>query len=143
MTTGCTTLGSRLANPGVNAARFFDIDCSGRPTVNSPKWALNLGYERTFELTGDLNLILGARGNIESSRFMNSNFRPEERQGSFAMADAYATLEDRGGWNITAFINNITDEEVLARAGTRPILDFPVATLRPPRTYGVRVGFNF
>ena len=143
VTTGCRTLGSRLANPGVNGARFYDIDCSGRPTVNSPEWALNLGYERTFELTGDLNLIFGARGNIESSRFMNSNFRPEERQGSFAMADAYATLEDRGGWNITAFINNITDEEVLARAGTRPILDFPVATLRPPRTYGVRFGFNF
>ena len=57
--------------------------------------------------------------------------------------DLPQALEDRGGWNITAFINNITDEEVLARAGTRPILDFPVATLRPPRTYGVRVGFNF
>ena len=143
VTTGCITLGSRLANPGVNAARFFDIDCSGNPTVQSPEWAMNLGYERTFDLTGDLKLILGARGNIESSRFMNSNFRPEERQGSFAMADAYATLEDTRGWSITAFINNITDEEVLARAGTRPILDFPVGTLRPPRTYGVRLGFNF
>lgn len=143
VTTGCTTLGSRLANPGVNAARFYDIDCSGNPTVNSPKWAVNLGYERTFELTGDLNLIFGARGNIESSRFLNSNFRPEERQGSFAMADAYATLESAGGWSVTGFINNITDEEVLARAGTRPILDFPVGTLRPPRTYGVRVGFSF
>lgn len=143
VTTGCTTLGSRLANPGVNGARFFDIDCSGRPTVNSPTWALNMGYERTFELTDSMNLIFGARGNIESSRFMNSNFRPEERQGSFAMADAYATLEGTGGWSMTAFINNITDEEVLARAGTRPILDFPVGTLRPPRTYGVRLGYNF
>lgn len=143
VTTGCRTLGSRLANPGVNGARFFDIDCSGRPTVNSPKWAVNLGYERTFELSSDFNLIFGARGNIESGRFMNSNFRPEERQGSFAMADAYATLESEGGWSVTAFINNITDEEVLARAGTRPILDFPVGTLRPPRTYGVRVGVNF
>ena len=143
VTTGCTTLGSRLANPGVNAARFFDVDCSGRPTVNSPKWALNLGYERTFELTGDLNLVFGARGNIESSRFTNSNFRSAERQGSFAMADAYLTLESLAGWNITGFVNNITDEEVLARAGTRPILDFPVGTLRPPRTYGVRLGFSF
>lgn len=142
VTTGCATLGSRLANPGVNGARFYDIDCSGKPTVNSPKWAINLGYERTFELGGDLNLVFGARGNIESGRFMNANYRPEERQGNFAMADAYATLE-AGSWNLTAFINNITDEEVLARAGTRPILDFPVGTLRPPRTYGVRVGFNF
>lgn len=142
VTTGCTTLGSRLANPGVNGARFYDIDCSGRPTVNSPEWALNLGYERTFDLTDSLALILGARGNIESARFMNSNFRPEERQGSFAMADAYLTLEARS-WSLTGFINNITDEVVLARAGTRPILDFPVGTLRPPRTYGVRLALNF
>ncbi len=143
VTTGCTTLGSRLANPGVNGARFYDIDCSGKPTVNSPKWALNMGYEHTFEMSDAINFVLGARGNIESSRFMNSNFRPEERQDGFATADAYATLESRDGWNLTAFINNITDEVILARAGTRPILDFPVGTLRPPRTYGVRVGYNF
>ncbi|WP_033921811.1 TonB-dependent receptor [Sphingomonas sp. 37zxx] len=143
VTTGCRTLGSRAANPGVNAARFFDIDCSGKPTVNSPNWALNLGYERTFELTGDLSLIAGARGNIESSRFLDANYREDQKQDGFAMADAFLTLESRGGWNLTGFINNITDEEVLARAGTRPILDFPVGTLRPPRTYGVRVGFNF
>lgn len=143
VTTGCATVGSRLANPGINAARFFDIDCSGRPTVNSPKWAVNLGYERTFEIAGDINLIFGARGNIESSRFLNSNFRPEERQDSFAMADVYATLASEGGWSVTGFVNNITDKEVLARAGTRPILDFPVGTLRPPRTYGVRLGLNF
>jgi iron complex outermembrane receptor protein len=143
VTTGCTTLGSRAANPGVNGARFYDIDCSGKPTVNSPRWALNLGYERTFELSGDFALVLGARGNIESSRFLNSNFRPEEKQEGFATADAYVTLENMDSWSITGFINNITDEEILARAGTRPILDFPVGTLRPPRTYGIRVGFSF
>lgn len=142
ISTGCTTVGNRLANPGVNAARFFDIDCSGRPTVQSPEWVVNAGYERTFDLTDDLALILGARGNIESSRFMNSNFRPEERQGAFAMADAYVTI-DSGSWSLTGFINNITDERIMARAGTRPILDLPVAALRPPRTYGVRLGVNF
>ncbi len=141
--TGCTTLGSRAANPNINGARFYDIDCSGKPTVNSPRWALNLGYERTFELSGELALIFGARGNIESSRFNNTNYRPEEKQDGFATADAYLTLESMDSWSITGFINNITDEEILARAGTRPILDFPVGTLRPPRTYGVRVGFSF
>lgn len=143
VTTGCTTIGSRAANPGINGARFYDIDCSGKPTVHSPRWALNLGYERTFDLSADLHLIFGARGNIESSRFMNSNYRPEEKQDGFATADAYLTLESMNSWSITGFINNITDEEILARAGTRPILDFPVGTLRPPRTYGVRVGFSF
>ncbi|UZK65081.1 TonB-dependent receptor [Sphingomonas sp. M1-B02] len=143
VSTGCTTLGSRAANPGVNGARFYDIDCSGKPTVNSPRWALNLGYERTFELTGDLALIAGARGNIESSRYLDVNYREDQKQDGFAMADAFLTLESQSGWSLTGFINNITDEEVLARAGTRPILDFPVGTLRPPRTYGARLGFKF
>jgi len=143
VTTGCTTLGSRAANPGINAARFYDIDCSGKPTVNSPRWAVNLGYERTLPLTDTLALVAGARGNIESSRFLDANFRADQKQDGFIIADAFLTLESQSGWNLTGFINNITDEEVLARAGTRPILDFPVGTLRPPRTYGVRVGFTF
>ncbi|BBD98214.1 TonB-dependent receptor [Sphingobium amiense] len=143
VTTGCTITGTRLANPGVNGARFYDIDCSGKPTVNSPKWAINVGYQHTFALGGDMGLVAGVRSNIESSRFMNANYRPEEKQGSFMMSDAFLTLEGpQDRWSITAFINNIEDKEVLARAGTRPILDFPVGTLRPPRTYGVRVGFN-
>jgi len=141
--TGCATAGSRLANPGINGARFFDIDCSGKPTINSPRWSLNLGYERSFELSGDLTLVAGGRGNIESSRFLDANYREDQKQDGFATADAFLTLESHGGWSITGFINNITDEEVLARAGTRPILDFPVGTLRPPRTYGARVGFKF
>ncbi|MFZ2997143.1 TonB-dependent receptor [Sphingobium sp.] len=143
VTTGCTITGSRLANPGINGARFYDIDCSGKPTVNSPKWAINMGYQHSFHIGGDMVLVAGARSNIESSRYMNSNFRDEEQQGSFMMSDAFLTLEGpQDKWSITAFINNIEDKEVLARAGTRPILDFPVGTLRPPRTYGVRVGFN-
>ena len=142
VTTGCTTVGTRLANPGINGARFFDIDCSGKPTINSPRLAINLGYERTFALSDDLALVAGARGNIESSRYLDINYREDQKQGSFAVADAFLTLESQSGWTVTGFVNNITDEEVLARAGTRPILDFPVGTLRPPRTYGVRVGFK-
>ncbi|WP_375195956.1 TonB-dependent receptor [Sphingobium sp.] len=143
VSTGCTVTGTRLANPGINGARFYDIDCSGKPTVNSPKWAVNVGYQHSFRLGGDMALTAGVRSNIESSRFTNANYRPEEKQGSFMMSDAFLTLEGpQDEWSVTAFINNIEDKEVLARAGTRPILDFPVGTLRPPRTYGIRVGFN-
>lgn len=142
--TGCTVTRTRAANPGINGALFFDIDCSGKPTANSPEWAANIGYERTVELGGDRSLLLGARTNLETSRFLNTNYRPEETQGGFMMSDLYATLRgpaDR--WSITGFVNNVENRAVLARAGTRPILNFPVGTLRPPRTYGVRVGFGF
>lgn len=59
-------------------------------------------------------------------------------------SDAYLTLQGPDKvWSITGFINNIEDEVIFARAGNRPILNFSVATLRPPRTYGVRLGYKF
>ncbi|MCX7283745.1 MAG: TonB-dependent receptor [Novosphingobium sp.] len=142
--TGCIVTGSRLANPGVNAARFYDTDCSGKPTVQSPKWVANLGYEHTFELGNDLNVVAGARTNLSSSFYLNADFIERERQKSFMTSDAFLTLngpDDR--WSLTGFINNIENEVIYARAGNRPILNVGYATLRAPRTYGARVGFRF
>ena len=142
--TGCTVVGNRLANPGVNAARFYDTDCSGKPTVQSPKWIANINYEHTFELGSDLELTAGARTSLSSSFYLNANFQENERQGSFMTSDAYLTLEGPGKrWSISGYINNIEDKVIFARAGNRPILNFSYATLRPPRTYGVRVGYRF
>lgn len=142
--TGCVVTGSRLANPGVNAARFYDTDCSGKPTVQSPKWVANLGYEHTFELGGDMNLVAGARTNISSSLYLNVNFQENERQKAFMTSDAFLTLngaDDR--WSLTGFINNIENETIIARAGNRPIINVSYATLRAPRTYGARIGYRF
>ena len=136
--------GSRLANPGVNAARFYDTDCSGKPTVQSPKGVANLGYEHTFELGGDMNLVAGARTNISSSLYLNVNFQENERQKAFMTSDAFLTLngaDDR--WSLTGFINNIENETIIARAGNRPIINVSYATLRAPRTYGARIGYRF
>ena len=142
--TGCTVVGSRLANPGVNNARFFDTDCSGKPTVQSPKWIANLSYEHTFELGNNLDLVAGARTSLSSSYFLNITFEEEQKQGSFMTSDAFLTLQSADEtWSLTGFINNIEDEVIFARAGNRPILNFSVATLRPPRTYGVRLGYRF
>lgn len=142
--TGCTVIGNRLANPGINNARFFDTDCSGKPTVQSPKWIANLGYEHTFEVGGNLELVAGARTSLSSSYFLSITYEEEQKQKAFMTSDAFLTLQSADErWSITGFINNIEDEVIYARAGNRPILNFSVATLRPPRTYGARVGFRF
>jgi len=135
---------SRLANPGVNAARFYDTDCSGKPTVYSPKWTLNLDYAHTFALKNGMKLVAGARTAIKSDFYLNVNFQENEKQGAYRMSDAYLTLEgvDRR-WELTGFINNIEDRAVLVRAGNRPILNVSYGTLAPPRTYGVRFGYHF
>jgi iron complex outermembrane receptor protein len=130
--------------PVAAPARLFLVDCSGRPALNSPKWSINLGYERSLQLGGDFELIAGARTRIETSRFLALEFLPEERQGGYMMSDAYLTLnapDER--WSLTAYINNIEDETVLGNAIARPILNVVYGTLRPPRTYGLRAAVKF
>lgn len=142
--TGCTVVASRLANPGVNNARFFDTDCSGKPTVQSPKWVANLGYEHSFELGGGMELVAGARTSISSGYFTNVTFEAVQRQGSFMTSDLLLTLNGPDGrWSLTGYVNNLENETIFARAGNRPILNISYATLRAPRTYGVRLGFRF
>jgi iron complex outermembrane receptor protein len=140
---GCPVISSRLANPGVNNARLFTIDCSGRQTINSPKWTVNLGYQHRFEL-GDMALTMGADTQFQSSRYLSLSYLPEMRQGAYMMSNAFITLEHPGqNWSISAYINNIEDEVVLSNAGLKPIADVVYVALRPPRTYGVRLGYKF
>lgn len=140
---GCPIIGSRLANPGINNARFYTTDCTGQQTINSPKWTFNLGYQHRFEL-GSMDLTVGADTQIQSSRELSLSYLPETRQGSFMMSNAFITLEHpEQRWSITGYINNIEDEVVLSQAGLKPIADVVYSALRPPRTYGVRLGYKF
>ena len=128
----------------VPGGTFYDTDCSGRPTLNSPDWSANLGYERTFEFQNGVDLVVGARTTIESGRFLDITFAPEARQDSYMMSDAFVTVEGiDDAWALTAFVNNIEDEEVLAQVGNRPILNIYYGALRPPRTYGLRGTFRW
>lgn len=118
--------------------------CAGRPTLNSPRWSFNLGYEHTFELSSGLELIAGAQTTIESSRYLDVDFSEESLQGGYMKSDAFLTLESiDDDWSLTAFINNIEDEEILASSNTRPILNIKYGALRPPRTYGLRANLRF
>ena len=136
---GCTVNGSRLANPGTpSPARLFDLDCSGMPTINSPEWSANLGYEHTFSLGGDMSFLIGVRSRLESSRYVNIDYLPEQHQDSYTTSDAYVTLFGANErWSLTGFVSNIEDEAVISGAFSRPVLQTVYASLRPPQTYGV------
>ena len=93
---------------------------------------------------GELLVVLGGRTRIESSRFTNVEYLPEQKQGGYMTSDAYVTLEGPDKkWSLTGFINNIEDETILGGTVVRPVLQTVYSVLRPPRTYGVRASFNF
>jgi iron complex outermembrane receptor protein len=125
-------------------ARLFAVDCSGKPGLNAPEWSANLSYEHEFAVGADLRLIPGARTRVESSRYLAVDYLPEQRQGSYTMSDIYVTVEGPGNrWSLTGFVNNVEDKTVLASAAQRQFIPVVYSALRPPRTYGARVRFNF
>lgn len=120
----------------------FSVNCSDQPQINAPEWTGNVTYEHTFALGNDYELIAGARTRLESSRYLSQEYLPEEQQESYHVSDAYLTLST-GAWSLTAFVNNIEDETVYAGSSLRPVVPVVYNALRPPRTYGARLGIRF
>jgi iron complex outermembrane recepter protein len=124
-------------------AKLFNVDCSGKPAINAPKWVFNVSYEHTFHIDG-LDLVPGIHSRIEDSRYLKPEFLELERQKAYRMSDAYVTLQKPGGrWSVTGYVNNLENRTVLATTTLKPIANVVYAGLRPPRTYGVRLGFNY
>jgi iron complex outermembrane receptor protein len=138
-TTATVVPGFTLPPPGTT----FLVDCSGRPQINTPKWSLNLGYERTFELSSSLELLFGARTRIESGRFLSPEYLPEERQDGYMQSDLFLTLKSDRRWSVTAYVNNLEDETVYAGSSLRPVFPVVFNILRAPRTYGLRAAVEF
>ncbi len=122
----------------------FTVDCSGNRAPYAPEWTVNLGGEHSFRLGNDARLVAGLRLYYQSEMLTGLDFTPLEYQ------DDYVTLGASLTWNspdtryyVVAFGNNLTDETVVANSFQPPFGAFVVGTLRPPRTYGLRMGARF
>ncbi|UUR09361.1 TonB-dependent receptor [Sphingomonas glaciei] len=140
ITSCAVTNDTRTATPPI---RLFIVDCSGKPSVYSPKWTANLSYEHRFSVGSDYELVAGARSRLESSAWLNLDYLDYQKRGGSRTSDAYLNFSAPGNrWSVGAFVNNIEDSTVYAGGLTRPIINATLLTLRPPRTYGIRVGFH-
>jgi len=122
--------------------RTFTIDCSGKPALNAPKWTVNLGVEQTFAFPG-FDLVAAIDGRYRSNRVVGFNYLPTGNSGQDVTVDASLSLvpPDRG-FNATLFVRNLTNEAMpsLYQLGAANVAS---VTLEPPRTYGLRVGYDF
>jgi iron complex outermembrane receptor protein len=141
---GCSTALSSQTGASA-AAKIYNVDCSGRPVVNAPKYVVNLGYEHSFPLSSGAKIVVGADVRLESSRYLSVDFLEAGRQGRYRMSNARATYETADGrYAFTAYVNNIEDEVVLANSLQSPAKAGVIYNqIRPPRTYGLRVTGTF
>lgn len=123
-------------------ARSFTIDCSGKPALNAPDWTINLGVQQTVELR-DFELIASVDGRYRSDRVVGFNYLPTGNSGDDLTIDASLSLVPHvQGVTATLFLRNLTNQAMrsLYQLGAANVAS---VTLEPPRTYGIRVGYEF
>ncbi len=120
------------------------VDCTGNRLPHTPEWTVNLSYLHSFTLSngGALDLFLGTR--IETSYWVGEEYLPGERQDGVTTSDASLTYHapvERYSFGV--YVNNIEDEAIMGNAFAQPVVGSPVVVLRPPRTFGARLTFDF
>ena len=128
--------------PSTPAGNVYELDCGGKTAPQSPEWTLNLGIEQTFPLSSGARIVLQAGTHYQSETLTGLEFLDSERQDAYWMSSAalmFTSSEDH--WSVSAYIDNIEDETVVASSFPEPLSGqaLVTGTLRPPRTYGVRL----
>lgn len=123
----------------------FDIDCTGKQLPKAPKWSGKVGYAHTFEFGNGGSVTAAARAQFSSAIIMDITYAPTARMGSWETYDADLTYDSPDQkWSLTAWIRNIGDEVVYTGGSLHPFTpDVYYATIRPPRTFGLRAQVNF
>jgi iron complex outermembrane receptor protein len=135
-----TTCASSInaTNPAVR-----DVDCSGNPAYNAPRWTVNLGVDQTFHL-GDFKFVASADSQYRSSRYVGFEFAQGQLVGSTWQTNAQLSFgPESDTWSIAGYIRNIENDRFAINSNTFAIGSAVVATTNPPRTYGVRGSVKF
>lgn len=127
--------------PGASAVT---VDCSGRALSQSPKWTINASYTRSFDLAGGSRIDAQVGTQVQSAYWVGEEYLAGERQKASMVSNASLTWRaPQGRFTVSAFIDNIENRAVKSSSFAQPVIGVPIVILRPPRTFGARLGFNF
>lgn len=117
------------------------VNCSGKPSYNSPKWTMNLSAEQTIPL-GENKIMLGVDTQYKSKRYMGFEYQPQQLQGSSWTTNAHISFGPTNeNWSLSAFVRNIENDRLLLA----PFVFGGVSEVytTAPRTYGIRASAKF
>jgi iron complex outermembrane receptor protein len=115
-----------------------NVDYAGQHLDRAPTTTANLGYTHHFAVAG--GEVAATIGTHFTSSYLISDLHANVRyrQPSVHKSDASVAWSDAGGrWTVQAYVRNIEDE---IKIESRVPGGFFISD---PRTYGVRVGYNF
>ncbi len=145
-------LDSEFAEFGeVNPYQLFDgevvpfIDVSGTTTPWSPDFTANLSGDYTLDLLEYGTLTPGVSFYYSDDYFTSNLFSadPNQIQDSYTKTDVRLVWDSPdGAYSVTAFVQNLEDEAVLAR-GNNNGSDTVQTSFLYPRNYGLRLSARF
>ncbi|MFZ2997521.1 TonB-dependent receptor [Sphingobium sp.] len=132
--------------PGNDANGFaiYRVDCAGKPGLNSPKWAFNIGVQQGFDI-GDYRMTFTADGRYRSNQIIGFEYLPQQNSGQHFTADASVNFEPHSkSWSVNAWVRNLGDRDVPVNAQLNSTVAGTMNTFfAAPRTYGVRGTMRF
>jgi len=123
------------------------VDCSGLRALRSPEWVFAASLEQSFPLPSGDRIIANLFSRYEGQRELDISYIPETRAGSSTRTDAVLTYRFKAqGVSVSAYVNNIENKVVISNATPNPSYSangVVAATLRAPRTFGIRLSGVF
>jgi iron complex outermembrane receptor protein len=108
---------------------------------NTPDWSASLGASYEIGLQGGATLT-PEFDILYSGEYLLSASAPNVTQEAYAKIDARVTFRPASDrFSVQAYVQNLTDKATLGRITTGMLS--AQGTYADPRTYGVRLGFNF
>ena len=125
------------------ATNIYNVDCSGLPAFNAPKWTLNFGAQQTIPL-GEFEIVAQADTQYRTKRYVGFAYLDEQLLPSVWRSNAQISFgPSNDQWSVSAFVRNIENNKTIAFSSTTPLANALVGGILAPRTYGVRGSFRF
>ncbi len=140
-----------FATYGYNFSEFDDSDSNGNTQIRagntfriSPKNTLSLGAELHFPV-GAMELFAVPTYVWKDEVYFSDENKPAELQDAYGLLDFKVGLRNENqGWEVSAFVENATDEEYLIDYGnTGDAFGIPTTIRGIPRWYGVKLKAKF
>jgi iron complex outermembrane receptor protein len=121
---------------------LYQLDCSGKPAFNSPKWSFILNGEQTIPLDA-FRIVLQAGTRYRSSSYSTADYLPYLKSKANFVSDASVTLSANDDRMFVSFYVRNIENNRRQLGGNISTANLVVSAVEEPRTYGVRVGGKF
>lgn len=129
-----------------NTAAIEQPNFKGNTPPFSPEWVITAGYDHEFSLSGGGTIIASISTLYKSSYFTEFFNYADSEQEDYTKTDIsleYKTADEK--WSVQIFGRNLEDERNVTyasfvSAGPDDIYNWQFGA---PRTYGVRIGYEF